>query len=85
MFHDMFVHQSGLRRAQGTKNEILSLRDPILSLKQEDIHVTTLVFPHFASAVNHFWTRRQVFNFEQKGIHAHLVTFLHFRLAADSG
>ena len=27
-FHDMFVHQSGLRRAQGTKNEILSHRDP---------------------------------------------------------
>ena len=24
MFHDMFVRQSGLRRAQGTKNEILS-------------------------------------------------------------
>ena len=24
LFHDMFVHQSGLRRAQGTKNEILS-------------------------------------------------------------
>jgi hypothetical protein len=28
MFHDMLVHESGLRRAQGAKNEILSHRDP---------------------------------------------------------
>ena len=28
MFHDMSVHQSGLRRAQGTQNEALTLQDP---------------------------------------------------------
>jgi hypothetical protein len=28
MFHGMFVYQSGLKREQGTKNEILALQDP---------------------------------------------------------
>jgi len=28
LFHDMFVHSSGLGRVQGTKNETLALHDP---------------------------------------------------------
>ena len=28
MFHGMFVHWSGLRREQGTKNETLTPQDP---------------------------------------------------------
>ena len=28
IFHDMFVHKSGLGRAQGTKNEMLSPQRP---------------------------------------------------------
>jgi hypothetical protein len=28
-FHDMFVHQSGLRRVKGTQNKALTLQDPL--------------------------------------------------------
>ena len=35
MFHDMFVHQSGLKRAQGTKNERLTLQRPTTGLETQ--------------------------------------------------
>jgi hypothetical protein len=34
-FHDMFVHMSGLRRAQGTKIETLTLQRPATGLETQ--------------------------------------------------
>jgi len=47
-FHDMFVHSSGLRRAQGTKNETLTLRDPEGELVGfTHVHVRNIHIRHF--------------------------------------
>jgi hypothetical protein len=35
MFHDIFVYESGLRRVQGTKNEILSPQRPTKGLETQ--------------------------------------------------